>query len=87
MANIPSVAKRARQSVKRRARNATTVSTLKTAKKKARSAAASGNPQEALAAYSDLASKLDKAAKRGVIHPNAADRGKSRARKALSVKA
>jgi small subunit ribosomal protein S20 len=85
MANIPSVAKRARQSVKRRARNSEVISSIKTAKKKARVAAGVGDRDAALAAYSELASKLDKAAKRGIIHANAANRGKSRARKAIGA--
>jgi len=85
MANIPSVAKRARQSVKRHTRNTAVLSSLKTAKRKVREAITAGNAEEAQAAYSKLNSVLDKAAKRGVIHANVAKRGKSRLKKALTA--
>lgn len=85
MANIKSVAKRARQSVKRHDRNTSTISGVKTAQKKVRQAVAAGKKDEALAAYTVLASVVDKAAKRGVIHANAADRNKSRLRKAVEL--
>lgn len=78
MANIKSVEKRARQSVKRHARNTAVLSSLKTVRKRAHQAIASGDSAAASSAISQLSSALDKAAKRGIIHPNAADRGKSR---------
>jgi small subunit ribosomal protein S20 len=83
MANIKSVAKRARQSVKRHARNTSVISRVKSAQKKVRTALSSGDTASATAAYNELASVVDRAAKRGVIHPNAADRNKSRLRKAV----
>jgi len=85
MANIPSVAKRARQSEKRRARNSQVISSIKTAKKKFRLEAGAGDRDAAFAAYRELVSKLDKAAKRGIIHTNAANRSKSRACKVLQA--
>lgn len=78
MANIKSVEKRARQSVKRHTRNTAVLSSLKTARKRAEQAIASGDTTAATAAVSRLSSALDKAAKRGIIHANAASRGKSR---------
>lgn len=83
MANIKSVAKRARQSVKRHARNSSILSRVKTAQKKVRLAVSAGDQAAARAAYSQLSSVVDRAAKRGVIHPNAASRNKSRLRKAV----
>jgi small subunit ribosomal protein S20 len=87
MANIPSVAKRARQSVKLHARNSAILTAVKSAKKKVRAAVAGGNPTDATEAYRNLSSVLDKAAKRGAIHPNAASRGKSRLKKVVTPKA
>ena len=84
MANIPSVAKRARQSVRRHVRNSSALATLKTAKRRVREAVSSGDADAAKAAYSKLSSVLDKAVKRGVIHANAAKRGKSRLHKAVA---
>jgi len=86
MANIKSVAKRARQSVKRHARNTSVLSSLKTAKRKVRKAIASGDAKAAQESYVQFSVVADKAAKRGVIHGNAANRGKSRLRKALAAK-
>lgn len=84
MANIPSVAKRARQAERRRLRNASVRSALKTHQRKLREALANGQPAEASAAYRALAARLDKAAKRGVIHPNRANRKKSDFARALA---
>jgi small subunit ribosomal protein S20 len=82
MANIKSVEKRARQSVVRRARNTSVLTSLKTAQKRARKAIGSGDATAAQAEIDNLSSALDKAAKRGIIHPNAANRGKSRIQRA-----
>ena len=83
MANIKSAAKRARQTVKRTARNASVLTGLKTEQKKIRKAIASGDLETAKASYGRVASALDKAAKRGVIHKNAANRRKSTLSRAL----
>lgn len=82
MANIKSVEKRARQSERRYARNIGVLSSLKTAQKRARKAIASGDATSAQSEIENLSSALDKAAKRGIIHPNAANRGKSRIQRA-----
>jgi small subunit ribosomal protein S20 len=83
MANIKSAAKRARQALKRTGRNSSVLSALKTEQKKLRKAVAAGDAAATKAGYSKVASALDKAAKRGVIHKNAAARGKSKLGRAL----
>lgn len=86
MANIKSVAKRARQSIRRRTRNASVTSALKTSQKRVASAIASGDLATAKTEYVKFASELDKAAKRGVIHKNSADRRKGSFNRALQPK-
>lgn len=83
MANTKSAAKRARQSTKRADRNSSILTGLKTEQKKFRKLVAEGNLEGAKAAYAGVVSTLDKAAKRGVIHRNAADRRKSQFNRAL----
>lgn len=81
MANIKSAEKRNRQSVKKRARNRTRVSRLRSAVKKYGQTEA-GKRAEALPATH---SEIDRALAKGVIHRNAAARYKSRlAKKAAS---
>lgn len=72
-----SAAKRTRQGEKRHARNTSVLSRLKTEEKKLR-AALEGGKDDAVALYQRFTSALDKAAKQGVIHKNAAARKKSR---------
>jgi len=80
MANTKSAAKRARQSVKRTLRNRSVVTGLRTMQKGARSAQSARTEQIRL-----LISAIDKAAKRGIIHRNAANRRKARLNKALAA--
>ena len=87
MANIKSAAKRARQAVKRAAHNSSIISGLKTEQRKFRKAVAAGDATAVKEGSVRLASALDKAAKRGVIHKNVAARGKSRLNRALKAKA
>ena len=84
MANIKSAAKRARQGEVRHARNSSVINSLKSGQKKLRAALAAGKLDEAKAEYVKVASALDKAAKRGVIHKNSADRKKSTFNRALA---
>jgi small subunit ribosomal protein S20 len=84
MANTKSAAKSARQNDRRSERNASVLASLKTGQKKLTKALASGKPDEAKAEFSKFSSALDKAAKRGVIHGNVADRKKSRISKTLA---
>ncbi len=80
MPNIKAAEKWTRQSAKRRVRNLDTKTRLKTLVKKART---SGD-----AAVVSLAdSQLDKAASKGIIHPNKAARKKSRLVKAVRAAA
>lgn len=79
MANTKSAAKRARQTVKRSLRNSSVVTRLRTMQKTVRSGQ-NPNPEQIRA----LISAIDKAAKRGIIHENAANRRKARLNKALS---
>lgn len=82
MANTKSAAKSARQSVRRRELNAGVITGLKNEQKKFRKALSEG--KSAKAEFVKLTSALDKAAKRGIIHRNVADRKKSRLNKAIS---
>jgi len=84
MANIKSAAKRARQNERIHLRNSSVISALKSGQKKIRTSVAAGNLDEAKAEYQKVSSALDKAAKRGVIHQNSADRRKSVLNRAIA---
>ena len=84
MANTKSAAKRARQTDQRKLRNKSVLTGLKRQQKKLAVALSSGDKAVAQVELNGLASALDKAAKRGVVHKNLADRRKSRAAKALA---
>ena len=72
-----SAVKRSRQGDLRHARNVSVLSRLKTDEKKLRAALATSS-EEVKGLFESFISALDKAAKQGVIHKNAADRKKSR---------
>jgi small subunit ribosomal protein S20 len=80
MANTKSAAKRARQSAKRTLRNRSIVTGLRTMQKGARSTQPPNADQ-----IRSLISAIDKAAKRGIIHRNAANRRKARLHRALAA--
>jgi small subunit ribosomal protein S20 len=84
MANTKSAAKRARQTDQRKLRNKSVITGLKRQQKKLAVALSSGDKAAAQVELNALASTLDRAAKRGVVHKNLADRRKSRAAKALA---
>jgi small subunit ribosomal protein S20 len=67
-----------RSGVKRNERNRANLSQLKTQVKKLRAAIAAGDSGEARKALNETMSEIDKAAKKGVVHGNAASRYKSR---------
>jgi small subunit ribosomal protein S20 len=67
-----------RQSLKRRLRNRAVKSSTKTAIKNAGTVIASGDMEAARTAVRTAISELDRAATKGVIHPNNAARRKSR---------
>jgi small subunit ribosomal protein S20 len=78
MANTRSAAKQARGAVRRRARNRTQISTVRTSEKKIRALAKAGKTDEAAKLLSQFQSQIDRAAKKGVIHKNNASRHKQR---------
>jgi len=81
MANTKSAAKRSRQSLMRADQNRNVRTRLRTLQKRVRGAAKPDAEQ-----VRNLISALDKAAKRGIIHRNAADRRKARLNALLSPK-
>ncbi|MFY8216658.1 MAG: 30S ribosomal protein S20 [Chthoniobacterales bacterium] len=87
MANTKSAIKSARQSIKRNAANKSIITTLKSGQKRFRGLVAEGNLEAAKTEFVSIVSKLDKAAKRGVIHQNAADRRKSAFARAIKAPA
>ncbi|MDH4044613.1 MAG: 30S ribosomal protein S20 [Gemmatimonadota bacterium] len=79
MPRIRSAKKRMRQSAKARERNRQQRASLRTAIKKARTAPAA---EDTTAAARAAESQIDRAARKRLIHPNAAARQKSRLAKA-----
>ncbi|WP_101524868.1 MULTISPECIES: 30S ribosomal protein S20 [Nocardioides] len=77
MANIKSQIKRNKQNEKAHERNKAVKTGLKSAVRKFREAAESGDKDVAVAAGREAARKLDKAASKGVIHKNQAANRKS----------
>ncbi len=77
MANIKSQKKRILTNEKARIRNKATKSALKTAVKRVEVAVAAGDRDAALVAARDANRALDKAASKGIIHPNQAANRKS----------
>jgi len=73
-----SVEKRARQNEKRRIRNRSWMSKIKTASKKIEKAVADKNIESLDDLYRDFSSIVDKAVSKGVLHENTANRKKSR---------
>ncbi len=80
MANIKSQIKRNKQNEKRRLRNQAVRSKLRTMEKKAVEAAGTEQEAEAISAATSI---IDKAARKNVIHGNAAARRKSRLMKRI----
>jgi len=78
MANTKSAAKRARQTAGRSLRNSSVLTRLRTLQK-----GAMGTAKPDPARIRAVISAIDKAAKRGIIHRNAAIRRKARLNKAL----
>ncbi len=78
MAHHASARKQMRQSLKRRARNRANLSQLKTHVRKLRAVVAAGDAEAARKLLPETVGQIDKAAKKGVTHDNAAARYKSR---------
>jgi len=74
VANTKSAEKRNRQAEKRRARNQSVRTQVKSAVKKAREALAAKDPAKAQEALRAAARTLDKAASKGVLHKKNASR-------------
>ncbi len=85
MANTKSAAKRARQTPKRTLRNRKVITALKTETKRVSTSFAGTDKAVSRKNYEKLVSELDKAAKRGVIHKNVANRRKSRLAKKIAA--
>ena len=84
MAHLKSAIKRMRTSREANARNRARKSTLKTVEKKFRAAVAAGDAAAAATFLRECASQFDKAAKKGVIHPNKASNKKSQLDKLMN---
>ncbi|HHF7345065.1 TPA: 30S ribosomal protein S20 [Legionella feeleii] len=78
MANIKSAIKRARQNVKLRQHNASARSMFRTFVKNVLKAVEAGDKEAARAAFAKAQPIIDKAAGKGLIHKNKANRIKSR---------
>ncbi len=78
MANSPQAIKRARQALKRRARNQGQRSMVRTSIKKVVTAIESGDRETAVQAYKTAVPVIDRMADKDLIHRNKAARHKSR---------
>jgi small subunit ribosomal protein S20 len=85
LANIASAKKQMRQNIKRRVRNRMVRNKTRTFVKKANQLIEAGDHAEAIAAVQAAMSQLDRAAQKGVLHHNNADRRKSRLAKKLQA--
>jgi small subunit ribosomal protein S20 len=85
MANTRSALKRIRQNEKRRVRNAAVRSGVRTAVKSTRGVLAARSVDEARQSVAQTIRVLDKAVTKGIIHPNAAARKKSRLTRQLNA--
>ena len=84
MANIKSQIKRIRTNEKRRLRNQSVKSELKTLVRKTREAVEAGDRELAIESLKTASRKLDKAVSKGVIHKNQAANRKSKLAKRVS---
>ena len=85
MANTAQARKRARQSVKVNAHNASLRSTLRTAIKKVIKVVEAGDKAAAAAAYTENVAVIDRIADKKIIHKNKAARHKSRLASAIKA--
>jgi small subunit ribosomal protein S20 len=86
MPHTRSAKKNMRKNEARKLRNRTTKKIIKTQLKKFTDVAASGTPEQLRDEYNATVKKLDKAAAKRIVHPNAAARKKSQLAKALQKK-
>ncbi len=85
MPNIKSAIKRVKTSNERRAQNASAKSSMRTAVKSVDALVTNNDLDKAKTALVEASKKLDKAARNGLIHKNAAARQKSRLTKKLNA--
>ncbi len=85
MPNSVSSKKRLRQSLSRRDRNRAARSSLRSQIRKVRTAIAAGDAEKCAAEFRATVKKLDQAAAKHILHPNAAARIKSRLSKAIKA--
>ena len=85
MAHHASALKQMRQSLRHRARNRKNLSQVRTQIKKLREALAKGDADAARTLLPETVGAIDKAAKKGVVHDNAAARYKSRLSRRLAA--
>src|SRR5512143_1403784 len=85
VAHHASALKQMRQGLRRRARNRKNLSQVRTQIKKLREALAKGDADAARALLPETVGAIDKAAKKGVVHDNAAARYKSRLSRRLAA--
>ncbi|MGB8352689.1 MAG: 30S ribosomal protein S20 [Chthoniobacteraceae bacterium] len=85
MANTKSAKKRARQTSRRTLHNRRALTNVKNEVKAVRTEIGAKNKEAAKAAFKTVTATLDRAAKTGRIHKNAANRKKSRLNKALAA--
>jgi small subunit ribosomal protein S20 len=83
MANTRSAAKRARQTQARTLQNRSVLTGIKSQQKRLNVAVAAGDQKQIAMEFATLSRRLDKAAGRGIVHKNLANRKKSRAAKSL----
>lgn len=83
MANSAQAKKRARQAEDNRQRNTSQRSEMRTSIKKLQAAITSGDKDLATAAFKAAVPFLDKMARKGLVHKNAAARSKSRLNNAV----
>jgi small subunit ribosomal protein S20 len=85
LANTQSAIKRVRQERKRRIRNRMIKARMRTHVRKAQELLAEGDVEESgIEAVREAISQIDKAAQKGIIHPNQAARRKARLMKRLN---
>jgi small subunit ribosomal protein S20 len=87
MANIASAKKAARQSVKRRAHNASLRSKLRSAIKRVQTAIKTGDKAAARGVLRDASKVIDTIADKKIVHKNKAGRHKSRLSAAIKAMA
>ncbi len=85
MAHLKSAIKRLRTSTLANARNRARTSALKTAEKKFRAALETNDSAKAFECYKECCSKLDKAAKVGIVHRNKVANKKSQFDKLMNA--